>query len=398
MRFLRNIERSSNVSNPFFRIHDGRAGATTSIDGRQVVNFGSYDYLGINGHPEVSRAAKEAIDRYGTTVSASRLISGERAIHRDLERKLAALHQAEDALAFPSGHATNVTVIGHLLGPADVIFCDARVHNSIHEGARLSGAKVFAFAHNDLGALRALRPERDRFQRAMIVVEGLYSMDGDMCDLAQLVAIKKEFRAWLMVDEAHSIGALGARGHGVAEEAGVDPVSVDIWMGTLSKALASAGGYIAGSNVLVDILRSSAPGFVFSVGLAPAQTAAASAALDVMLREPARVAQLRSNSILFRDLANRAGLNTLNAAGRAIIPVRLGDPVVTVRISELLLAKGFNAPPVIYPAVAIEEARLRFFVTASHTPEQICNVIDATVEAAAAFGVRHTPRAAKTGV
>ena len=232
-----------------------RAADTSSIDGRTLTNFSSYDYLGLNGHPDVVAAAKAAIDEFGTSVSASRLTAGERRVHRDLEERLARLHRAEDAVSFVSGHATNVSVIGGLLGPDDMVVTDALVHNSVVEGAKLSGAKRILCPHGDLEAFeRALRLNRARQRRALIVVEGLYSMDGDVPDLASLVRLKQRYEAWLMVDEAHSIGVLGATGRGIAEEQNVDPDSVDIWMGTLSKALTATGGYIAGSQ-LIELLK-----------------------------------------------------------------------------------------------------------------------------------------------
>ena len=240
------------LEDPYFRLHDGLARETTSINGRQVVNFSSYDYLGLNGHPEVIAAAKAAIDHYGTSVSASRLTAGERQIHRDLEAALARVHDAEAAISFVSGHATNVSVIGGLLGPEDLIVTDVAIHNSITEGAKLSGAKRILCPHGDLEAIeRALRLNRSRYRRTLIVVEGLYGMDGDVPELAQLIKLKRRYSAWLMVDEAHSLGVLGATGRGIAEEQDIDPSDVDIWMGTLSKTLVSAGGYIAGSRPLI---------------------------------------------------------------------------------------------------------------------------------------------------
>jgi 7-keto-8-aminopelargonate synthetase-like enzyme len=211
-----------------------------------------------------------------SSASASRIASGERAVHKTLEAALAANYNAEAALCFVSGHATNVTVIGHLLGTRDLILHDALLHNSGAEGVRLSGAKRIAFPHNDwVAAERELAVHRKRHTRALIVVEGHYSMDGDMPDLARFVALARRYDAWLMVDEAHSIGVLGATGRGVFEQQGVDPGGVDIWMGTLSKTLSGCGGYIAGSAMLIDVLKHSAPGFVYSVGLAPPLAAAA---------------------------------------------------------------------------------------------------------------------------
>jgi 8-amino-7-oxononanoate synthase len=381
LKIKRAVGDIAGIANPFHRLHDGRAADTTSIDGRTVVNFSSYDYLGLNGHPAVSAAAKAAIDRFGTSVSASRLSAGERQVHRDLEAALAALHGSEEALTFVSGHATNVTVIGSLLGPEDLIVLDAFVHNSIMEGARLSGAKRVICGHGDLDAMeRALRLNRARHRRALIVVEGLYSMDGDMPDLAALVKLKRRYSAWLMVDEAHATGVLGATGRGIAEEQNVDPSHVDIWMGTLSKTLAAAGGYIAGNRPLIEILKYTSPGFVFSVGLPPPVAAAANAAIKVMLSEPRRIANLRRNGIAFVAAAKARGLDTGLSVGASIVPIIVGNSPHAVILAQRLLERGFNLVPAIFPGVAENQARLRFFLTSEHTSKQIDGVLDALVE------------------
>ncbi|MGQ3302521.1 aminotransferase class I/II-fold pyridoxal phosphate-dependent enzyme [Reyranella sp.] len=369
------------IGNPFYRLHDGRAGNTTSIDRRTIANFSSYDYLGLNGHPDVSAAAKTAIDRFGTSVSASRLSAGERQVHRDLESALARLSGTEDAIAFVSGHGTNVSVIGELLGPEDLIVADAVIHNSIVEGAKLSGAKRILCPHNDLDAFeRALRLNRARYRRALIVVEGLYGMDGDVPDLAGLIKLKRRYNAWLMVDEAHATGALGRTGRGVAEEQGIDPAEVEIWMGTLSKTLAAAGGYIAGSRPLIELIRYTSPGFVYSVGLSPPVAAAAAAAVDVMMREPWRVAALRRNGRALLERARARGLDTGLSIGASVVPVIVGNSPQTIMLSERLLGRGFNVVPAVFPGVAENQARLRFFITSQHTLEQIDAVIDAVAE------------------
>ena len=369
------------IGNPFYRLHDGRAGNTTSIDGRTIANFSSYDYLGLNGHPDVSAAAKTAIDRFGTSVSASRLSAGERQVHRDLESALARLSGTENAIAFVSGHGTNVSVIGELLGPKDLIVADAVIHNSIVEGAKLSGAKRILCPHNDLDAFeRALRLNRARYRRALIVVEGLYGMDGDVPDLAGLIKLKRRYNAWLMVDEAHATGALGRTGRGIAEEQGIDPAEVEIWMGTLSKTLAAAGGYIAGSRALIELIRYTSPGFVYSVGLSPPVAAAAAAAIDVMMREPWRAAALRRNGRALLERARARGLDTGLSIGASVVPVIVGNSPQTIMLSERLLGRGFNVVPAVFPGVAENQARLRFFITSQHTPEQIDAVIDAVAE------------------
>ncbi len=369
------------IENPFYRLHDGRAAETTSVEGREVINFSSYDYLGLNGHPDVGAAAKAAIDKFGTSVGASRLTAGERQVHRDLEALLAELHGVEDSLSFVSGHATNVSVIGGLLGPDDLLVSDALIHNSVVEGAKLSGAKRILCPHGDVEAIeRALRLNRRRHRRTLIIVEGLYSMDGDVPDLAALVRLKRRYDAWLMVDEAHSVGVLGTTGRGIAEEQGVDPADVDIWMGTLSKALASTGGYVAGSRKLIELLKYTSPGFVYSVGGCPSVAAAAGAAIEVMRREPWRLEKLRENGRAFVAGAKARGLDTGLSIGASVVPIIVGNSPNAVILSHRLMARGYNVIPIIFPGVAENQSRLRFFITSRHTPEHIEGVLDAIAE------------------
>ena len=370
MRVIEAAAAELGIADPFFRVHDGVAGAETIIDGRRIANFASYDYLGLNGDPRVVEAAKAAIDRYGTTVSASRMVAGERAIHRELEAELARLYGADDALTMVSGHATNVSLIGALLGADDVIVHDALVHNSIAEGARLSGARRMPFRHLDVAAAdKALAETRSKADKALIVIEGHYSMNGDIPDLAAFVALARRHRAWLMVDEAHALGVLGQHGFGLAEHAGIDPREVDIWMGTLSKTLVSTGGYVAGSRALIGYLKHSLPGFVFSVGIAPVAAGSALAALRILRGEPERVARLRRNAELFARLFREAGLDIGGAAGAAIVPLITGSSIRAGRLAQALFARGINAPPILYPAV--HAARLRFFVTAGHSESEL---------------------------
>jgi 8-amino-7-oxononanoate synthase len=358
------------IPDPFFRVHERIAGAEAIIDGKHYSNFASYDYLGLNGDPRVVEAAKAAIDRYGTTVSASRMISGERPIHRELERALARIYGAEDAMVLVGGHATNVSVIGALLGPGDVIAHDAFAHNSIAEGARLSGARRLAFAHNDPEAADKMLGETQA-RRRLIVIEGHYSMDGDVPDLARFVAVARRHRAWLMIDDAHALGVLGTRGFGSAEHAGIDPGEVDLWMGTLSKSLVSCGGYIVGTTELIGRLKRLVPGFVFSAGMAPAAAAAALAALEILAAEPERVARLRRNAALFLGWLRDGGVDTGTSIGAAIVPVITGSSIRAGKLAAALFDRGINAPPILYPAVPERAARLRFFVTTGHREAQL---------------------------
>jgi 8-amino-7-oxononanoate synthase len=358
--------------NPYFRVDQGGAGSAACIAGRQIVNFSVYDYVGLAHDPEVAAAAKAAIDRYGTSAGASRLVSGEKQVHRDLEQTLAAFLGTPAAIVFVSGHATNVTTIGHLLGPRDLIVHDILAHNSIVQGAALSGATRRAFAHNDWQALDALLSDvRHSYRRVLIAIEGAYSMDGDFPELPRFVELKKKHKTLLLVDEAHSLGTMGTTGRGIGEHWSVDRADVDLWMGTLSKSLVSCGGYIAGSAELVEYLKYTAPGFVYSVGLSPPNAAAALAALTVLQREPQRVVRLRELAALFLTTARERGLNTGSAGGTPVVPVIIGSSVKSLRLAQALFERGINVHPILHPAVAEHSARLRFFITTNHSAEQI---------------------------
>lgn len=369
------------LRNPFFIAHDGVAGAVTRIDGREYSNFSSYNYLGLSGHPAINKAAKDAIDRYGTSASASRLVAGERPIQRDLEEALAELYEVEDCIVFVSGHATNVSTIGYLFGPRDLVIHDSLIHNSVLEGIKLAGSARRSFTHNDTAALDAILAEiRGQFERVLIVVEGHYSMDGDIPDLPALIDIKRRHKAFLMVDEAHALGVLGATGKGLHEHFSVAGKEVDIWMGTLSKTLAGCGGYIAGERALVEHLKYAAPGFVYSVGIAPPLAAASLAALRIMLKEPERVARLQENGQMFLKLAQENGLDTGTSRGFAIAPAISGSSLRAVKLSNRLFECGINVQPIIYPAVDEKAARLRFFLSCLHTEAQIKKAVEMVKE------------------
>jgi 8-amino-7-oxononanoate synthase len=360
------------IDNPFFRMHDARADHRSVIGGHPVLNFSSYDYLGLNGHPEVIAACHEAISRFGISCGASRHVAGERQIHRDLELALANHYGVEDACVFVSGYATNLGVIGQMLGPKDLMIHDAVMHNSAIMGAELAGCTRLSFKHNDLDDLDGLLTKvRSQYERVMIVVEGLYGMDGDFPDLVRLVEIKKRHQAWLMVDEAHALGVLGKTGRGLAERFGVAGTDVDIWMGTLSKTLASCGGYIAATAELILYLKNTAGVFVFSVGMPPVIATAAWKSLEIMHREPERVMQLQENARYFLERARAAGLDTGTGAGTAVCPIIIGDSMKVVVLSQRLLQRGVNVQPVMYPSVPAKASRLRFFLTQTHTQHDI---------------------------
>lgn len=372
LRMLREGAARFGIENPYFRAYDGIAGAEITFAGERYLNFSSYNYLGLCGHPAVSGAAHLAIERYGTSVCASRLVSGERPIHAELERALAALHGTQDCVAFVSGHATNVSTIGCLFGPKDLILHDALIHNSALVGAQLSGAHRLAFPHNDWEALdRLLAQHRLRHERVLVVLEGIYSMDGDYPDLPRFIELKRRHRVFLMVDEAHSLGVMGAGGLGLREHFGLRGDEVDIWMGTLSKTLASCGGYIAGERALIEHLKCAAPGFLYSVGMPAASAAAALAALDLLRAEPQRAVRLRERGRQFLELARARGIDTGLSAGLSVIPALTGSSVKAARLSAALFRHGINVQPIVHPAVPEGSARLRFFISCEHTEAQI---------------------------
>jgi 8-amino-7-oxononanoate synthase len=366
------------IDSPFFKPHEGVAEAHTRIGGKDYINYANYNYLGLSGDPVVSQAAKDAIDRYGTSVSASRPVAGERPIHRELERALAGIYQVDDAVTFVSGYLANVTTIGYLFGPRDLVVHDEFIHNSVLQGIQLSGAKRLSFPHNDAGALEPLlQSRRSQFERVLVVLEGIYSMDGDYPDLPRFVEIKRRHQALLMVDEAHSLGVMGQTGCGIREHFGLPGDAIDIWMGTLSKTLAGCGGYIAGQAALIEHLKFLAPGFLYSVGMPPPTAAAALAALQRMLQQPERVAAVQAHGRYFLEQARAAGLDTGSSSGLAVVPVIVGNSARAARLSMALFERGIHVQPILYPAVPEQSARLRFFMSCLHRQEDMQQTIQA---------------------
>jgi 8-amino-7-oxononanoate synthase len=378
---------SLGLPNPYFRIHEGNIRNTTTIDGKQYISFSSYNYLGLSGHPVVTEAVRSAVDRYGSSVSASRVLAGERPLTRQLEQELSGLLGTEDCVTLVSGHATNVSAIGHIVGPQDLIVHDALAHDSILQGCRLSGATRRPFAHNDVEQLDdILRRTRSHFRRVLIAVEGAYSMDGDIADLPGLIELKKRYGALLFVDEAHSIGVLGRRGGGVGDFFDVDRSDVDLWMGTLSKSLASCGGYLAGSARTINWLKYTLPGFVYSAGLTPANAAAALAAVELIRSEPERLTALRDNADLFRRLAEDANVNIGSSRSTPVVPCIIGDSAKTLRLASRLFDRGIVVDPILHPAVEEKLSRLRFFVTSEHGSEEVRYAVGVLAEELARLG------------
>jgi 8-amino-7-oxononanoate synthase len=348
---------------------DGDQGATLSIDGREVVNFSSNNYLGIANHPELAAAAKAAIDRYGCGSGASRLISGNMTPHEELENRLARFKGTEAALVFNSGFQANTGVISTLAGESDAIFSDALNHASIIDGSRLARAKIFVYAHNDLDQLETELSHAASFRRKLIVTESIFSMDGDEAHLTAIVELAEKYGAMVMVDEAHATGIFGAGGAGVVQKLGLGN-RVLVQMGTLGKALGGFGAYIAGSRGLCDLLINRCRSFIFTTSLPPAVMAMAMAALDLVKREPERRQALWNNCRSLKEGLRSLGFE-LGASESPILPLIIGDATECMRFSEKLLESGVFAQGIRPPTIPPGTSRLRITLMATHTREQI---------------------------
>ncbi len=383
--------------NPYFIIHDSPLTDRSLMDGRWVLNFGSYNYAGMSGRKEVSDAAIEAIRKYGTSASGSRLLAGEKTLTQDLERALADWKHAEDALVLVGGHSTNVTFVGNFVGPDDLVLYDQYIHNSVAEGCRLSHATARPFPHNDPAALeRILSTRRNKFAKVLICIEGVYSMDGDIAPVPDFIRVKNQYGCFLMVDEAHSTCVIGETGGGVDEYFGLRGDEIDIKMGTLSKGLGACGGYLCGSRNLIEYMRYQLPGFVFSVGMSPPLAAAALESIRLIRSDPSIMASLRRNVACFMEEAARYGFNTCLAGKTAILPILVGGDNDAGALSNALREEGVFVPPAVYPAVPHGQARLRFCVTAAHQPDQIREALRKLDECARALGIA-LPGPAQTG-
>lgn len=354
--------------------------------GKEFISFAHYDYIGIADYHFIAERSIAAIRDLGFGAGASRLVGGERTIHRALEAALARFIGTEDSLVLVSGFGTNASLIGHLLGANDLIVYDDLCHSSMLAGVGVTRAATITFKHNNLDDLeRVLTEQRKNHKRTLIICEGLYSMDGDCVDLARVVALKRRFNAWLYIDEAHSIGVMGDTGRGAAEHFGIDRREIDITMGTLSKTFGTCGGFIGASKPVIEWLRHTLPGYVYSVGMPPSVAAASLAAVEVLESEPERVAQLQENARYFLNGARNRGLRTGLAGGFAIVPVHFTRRELAIGAYEHLLANGIYAPPIVQLAVPKDLPRLRMFVSAAHTVRQM----DKALDLLAAYGKEH---------
>jgi 8-amino-7-oxononanoate synthase len=348
---------------------EGDQGPTLSIDGREVINFSSNNYLGIANHPNLAAAAKEAIDRYGCGSGASRLICGNMALHEELENRLAQFKGTEAALVFNSGFQANTGVISTLAGEGDAIFSDALNHASIIDGCRLARAKTFVYAHKDLDQLEDGLKQAASLQRKLIVTESIFSMDGDEAPLTGIVELAEKYDAMVMVDEAHATGLFGAAGAGVVQKLGLGD-RVLVQMGTLGKALGGFGAYIAGSGGLRDLLINRCRSFIFTTSLPPAVMAMAIAAIDIVKREPERREALWQNCRSLKEGLRSLGFQVA-ASESPILPLIIGDAGECMRFSERLVERGVFAQGIRPPTVPPGTSRLRITLMATHTGEQI---------------------------
>lgn len=367
---------------------DGYAGdARVEIAGAgEMLMLGSYSYLGLNGHPDIARAAHEAIERYGTGTQGVRLLAGTLDLHKALESKIAAFKGTEDALVFSSGYLANVSVIACLFGRGDTIICDKLDHASIVDGCALSGADFVYFRHNDPGHLETRLKAAPTTGKRVVIVDAVFSMDGDVAPLPEIVSLCRRYGALVMTDEAHAIGVLGAAGRGIEQHFGLPDDLVDIKIGTLSKAIPSVGGYVAGSRAMCDFLAHQARGFIYSGALPPPQTAAALAAFDVILSEPERVQRLHANMRAFAKLLSDSPLNA-RCGESAIFPIVCGDDWDGWKLARHCQKNGLYVQCIPHPVVPKGSARLRASVTAEHNETDLKRAVDIISQGALELGV-----------
>ncbi|CAM2010376.1 aminotransferase class I/II-fold pyridoxal phosphate-dependent enzyme [Acanthopleuribacter pedis] len=364
-------------------------GAWVQIGDRRMLVLSSYSYLNLIGHPKINAAAADAIQRFGTGTHGVRLLAGTNVLHRQLEKTIARFKGAEEAIVFSSGYITNVTTVSTLVKPGDVVIGDMYNHASIVDGCRQSGARFLIFGHNDMVDLERCLKKAGNAGK-LVVVDAVFSMDGDIINLPEVVRLCQKYDAMLMVDEAHSVGVLGERGHGIEEHFGLDPSCVDIKMGTLSKTIPSVGGYVAGSKELIFAMKHNARAFIFSAALPPAQTAAAMAAFNVIENEPERVARLRRNIQRYLAGLKRIGLNTWSTE-TSIVPVICKTSEQALEMTKHCQADNLFVQPIIYPAVPINSPRLRSIITACHSEDDIDFALDVLERAAKATGLVANP-------
>jgi 8-amino-7-oxononanoate synthase len=366
-------------------VQELRGGARVLVGGREMGMFASYSYLGLLGHPRINEAAAAALHKYGTGTHGVRSLAGTLTLHDELEATISEFKHAEAAITFTSGYVTNLTVISALVGRGDYVLSDKLNHASIVDGCLMSGAEFRRFKHNDMADLEHRLQQVPDGAARLVIADAVFSMDGDVIDLPHLSALCKRYGAYLMLDEAHSLGVLGPSGRGIEEHFGIEN-AVDIKMGTLSKTIPSVGGYIAGSRDLIDYLRHVSRAYIFSAALAPAQAAAAKEAFKVILEEPERIQRLNHNTRLFIDGLKASGFDTLSTT-TAIVPVLCGSDDRAYAMTGEAQRRNVFVLPVVSPAVPEGLARLRATITAAHEPADIEQAMDVITTAGRKIGI-----------
>ena len=370
---------------PYFRLIESQAGPLMEVEGAEKVMLGSNNYLGLTGDERVKQAARDALERYGTGLTGSRFLNGTTPLHVELELELAQWMGTEDVIVFTTGHQANVGCLGTILGPSDTVICDSADHASILDGVKISGAKLRPFRHNQMPKLeRMLERAADDGGGVLVVVDGVFSMEGDVCDLPRIVELCQGYGARLMVDEAHAVGVLGARGAGVSELFGLED-DVDLRMGTFSKSLASCGGFIAGSAEVVDFLRISSRPFIFTASAVPAAVGAALGALRVIRADgPELMARLLANAAYLRRGFRELGLQVIepgtlpdgSEANTPVVPVMVGEDWQAVLLWKALFDAGVYTNVALHPAVPPGAALLRTSVMATHEREHLDRALE----------------------
>jgi glycine C-acetyltransferase len=366
-------------------VQEIRGGARVLVNGREMSMYASYSYLGLVGHPRINEAAKRAVDKFGTGTHGVRTLAGSLTLHRELEETIAAFKHAEDAVTYTSGYVTNLTVISTLMGRGDYVLSDKLNHASIVDGCLMSGAEFRRFRHNDMDDLEKRLQQIPSGVTKLVVADSVFSMDGDIIDLPRMVDLCRKYDAYLMMDEAHSVGVLGKTGRGIEEH--FDMIgAIDIKMGTLSKTIPSVGGYVAGKKELIDYLRHGSRAYIFSAALPPAQAAAANEAFKVILDEPWRIEKLWKNTRQFIDGLKSMGFDTM-LTETAIVPVLCGTDERAFALTQACQRNDVFVLPVVSPAVPEGLSRLRATVTAAHETEEIQYAMDVIEKAGKEIGI-----------
>ncbi len=366
-------------------VEEVKGGSRVIVNGREMGMYASYSYLGLIGHPRINKAAKAAVDKFGTGTNGVRLLAGTLTLHSELEETIAEFKNTESAVTYSSGYSTNLTVISTLMGRGDYVISDKLNHASIVDGCLMSGAEFRRFKHNDMEELERRLQQVPGGVAKLVVADAVFSMDGDVLDLPQTVALCRKYNAWLMIDEAHSVGVLGRTGRGIEEHFGLGDV-IDIKMGTLSKTIPSVGGYVAGKKELISYLRHASRAYIFSAALPPAQAAAANEAFKVILDEPWRIDKVCANAEQFISGLKSAGFDTMLTT-TAIVPVLCGEDDSAFTMTQVCQHKDLFVLPVVSPAVPEGQARLRATVTAAHETQEIDYALEVIAKAGREIGI-----------